>query len=234
MKKATIIVRSLIIGVGLAIILIAFLSWGPKEEASSVEKYIWINIPILYLLFVASLFCMRINLGNVDRRIHSILVFYQGGFGFTVFTLALLFLAGYGIVKVSFAVILQLVYVFLWLLFILGATVIAKNIKRVSDNQTELAGNISSLRSMFNSLNVRASDLPLEYDGVKKRISGMEEDIRYLSPCNDLHAKDLEHEIVNGVLKMLTLVKSKAEVSEMETICLELELLIRERKIILN
>ncbi len=234
MKKTSIIVKSLIIVVGLAIILIAFLCWGPKDEASSTEKYIWINIPILYMLFVASLFCMRINLGNVDRRIYAILFLYRGGLVFSALTIGLLFLTGYKVVAVSVAVVLQLVFVLIWLLYILVATVVSRKIKRVSDDQTDLAGNISSLRSLLNSLNVRASNLSEKYNVVKGSISDIEEDIRYLSPCKNPHAKELEHEIVNEVLKLMALVKANAEATEMEPICMELKLLIKERKRILN
>ena len=234
MKTSTII-KIVILVLGLVIIGVAFAFWGPaKGEATSIDTYVWINILVAYCALAGLFFTIRINVDNADSRIYSVLFIFKGLLVFAILTVGLTILVGFRVLSPKIAIIIQLVALIGCLLYVLVAVVSAGHIRNVAAEQTKLTGDIDNLRAVLNGLDVRASALPEQYDGVKKSITGLKDDLRYLSACKNQRAVQLEQDITAEVMKLEKLVKFQEDVSEMEDTCREIKLLVDERKTILN
>ena len=232
--KKTLLLKLIILILGLALIGAAFAFWGPKDGFTAVDRYVWINALVAYCCFAAIFFSFRINTENADNRVYPVLFIVRSLIVFTLFTIVMIVLVKTGVLAIKLAIILQLVLLMIALLYILFAVISAGHIRSVAAAETKLTGDIDNLRAMMNGINVRASDLPEQYDGVKKSIAELGDDLRYLSPCRNQRAVQLEQDITTEVLKLENLVKFKGDATEMEGICNEIRLLIKERKAILN
>ena len=233
MKTSTVL-KIVILVLGLVVIGLAYAFWGPEGEATSIDRYVWINILVAYCALAAMFFCFRMNVDNADSRVFPVLFIAKGLLAFAALTVFLIFLVGFRSITPKVAIIIQLVALIGCVLYVFLSVVIASHIKGVAAEQTKLTGDIDNLRAMLNGLDVRASSLPEQYDGVKKSISGLKDDLRYMSACKNQRAVQLEQDITAEVIKLEKLVKLQEGVDEMEGICREIKLLVDERKTILN
>lgn len=233
MKSSTILTIVILV-LGLVVIGVAFAFWGPEEGFTPIDRYVWINILVAYCALAAMFFCFKMNVDNADSRALTVLFIAKSLLVFAFLTVALIFLVGFRVVSTKVAVIIQLIALICCLLYVFLSLVIGGHIKGVAAEQTKLTGDIDNLRATLNGLDVRASALPEQYDGVKKSISGLKEDLRYLSACKNQRAVQLEQEMISEVMKLEKLVRYQEDVAEMEGICKEIKLLVDERKTILN
>lgn len=233
MKTSTIL-KVVILVLGLVVIGLAFAFWGPKGEATSVDRYVWINVLVAYCSLAAMFFCFRMNVENADSRVFPVLFIAKGLLVFAFLTVVMIFLVGFEITSPQVGIIVQIVALIVCILYVFLSVVIAGHIRGVAAEQTKLTGDIDNLRAVLNGLDVRASSLPEQYDGVKKSIAGLKDDLRYMSACKNPRAVQLEQEITAEVLKLEKLVRYQEDVAEMEGICKEVKLLVDERKTILN
>ena len=233
MKTSTIL-KIVILVLGLVVIGVAFAFWGPEGEFTPVERYVWINILVAYCALAAMFFCFRMNVDNADSRVFPVLFIAKSLLVFAFLSVGMIFLVGFGRIPPKVAIIIQLVALIGCVLYVFLAVVIAGHVKSVAAEQTKLTGDIDNLRAMLNGLDVRASALPGQYDGVKKSIAGLKDDLRYLSACKNPRAEQLEQEITAEVMKLEKLVRYQEDASDMEAICKGIKLLVDERKTILN
>ena len=232
--KTSSILKIVILVLGLVLIGVAFAFWGPKDGFTSIDKYIWINVLVAYCSLAAVMFCFRINVDNADSRIFPVLFIVRSLIVFAIFTVIMMILVGTENISVKVGVILQLVLVFIAFLYILISVVISGHVRNVASSEVKLTGDIDNIRAMLNGLNVRASALPEQFDGVKKSITDLNDDFRYLSACKNQRAVQLEQEIIAQIMKLEKLVKDKEDIAGMEDACHEIKLLLKERKAILN
>lgn len=213
----------LVIGAAFLIVNLPF----PEEGISGNQKFFWINLVAMYLVFFCPLFFSSVSTKNLDAKITPTVGIWISVFIFEVVALALAISVLAASFSIKAAAIIELVLFFVCAVFVYFGYFSGNHIQNVQSREEKSLGKIGEVKNAFEMLNLK-SDLWKDLDEQKSRIKKICDDVKYLSPVDTDEAAKLEQKIVIAASVIADSHFTAAELDEKIT---ELELLIKQRKL---
>ncbi len=222
---------------GLGIIFAAFKLFNTAEVLSGPQKFFWINLAFIYVLFFFPLFFNTITLKNFDKKIPSIigLWFSLSFFEFVALILSVLVLME--ILQVKIAFIIEASLFFLCAIFIYFTYVANTHIAAVQQEESRAMSQIVKIRSSFEMLKVKAGMLGEASFEVKNKINSLADEVRFISPVDSSESTEIEGKIISKIAEVdshIDAVNSGSDDSALKSSVTSLELLIKQRKLLLR
>lgn len=213
----------LVIGAAFLIVNLPF----PEEGISGNQKFFWINLVAMYLVFFCPLFFSSVSTKNLDAKITPTVGIWISVFIFEVVALALAISVLAASFSIKAAAIIELVLFFVCAVFVYFGYFSGNHIQNVQSREEKSLGKIGEVKNAFEMLNLK-SDLWKDLDEQKSRIKKICDDVKYLSPVDTDEASNLEQKLVIAASVIADSHFTAAELDEKIT---ELELLIKQRKL---
>lgn len=219
---------------GLAVIGAAFLIVNlplPESGLTANQKYFWLNLVLMYLVFFCPLFFSSISTRNLDEKIMptvgvwiSVLVFEIAALVLAVSVLAASF-------SIKAAAVIELVLLFLCAVFVYFGYFTGNHIANVQAHEQTLLSKTEEVKSAFETLSLKADTWDGALQEQKEKAKRLCDDVRYLSPVSTDAAASLEQKLViaAGVVS-----DSHFTPAELDEKLAEIELLVKQRKLIRN
>lgn len=219
---------------GLAVIGAAFLIVNlplPESGLTANQKYFWLNLVLMYLVFFCPLFFSSISTRDLDEKIMptvgvwiSVLVFEIAALVLAVSVLAASF-------SIKAAAVIELVLLFLCAVFVYFGYFTGNHIKTVQAHEQALLSKTEEVKRAFETLSLKADTWDGALQEQKEKAKRLCDDVRYLSPVSADAAASLEQKLViaAGVVS-----DSHFTPAELDAKLAEIELLIKQRKLIRN
>lgn len=219
---------------GLAVIGAAFLIVNlplPESGLTANQKYFWLNLVLMYLVFFCPLFFSSISTRDLDEKIMptvgvwiSVLVFEIAALVLAVSVLAASF-------SIKAAAVIELVLLFLCAVFVYFGYFTGNHIKTVQAHEQALLSKTEEVKRAFETLSLKADTWDGALQEQKEKAKRLCDDVRYLSPVSTDAAASLEQKLViaAGVVS-----DSHFTPAELDAKLAEIELLIKQRKLIRN
>lgn len=213
----------LVIGAAFLIVNLPF----PEDGISANQKFFWINLAAMYLVFFCPLFFSSISAKNLDAKITpaigiwiSVLIFDIAALILAVLVLATSF-------SIKAAAIIELVLFFICAVFIYFGYFSGNHIQNVQSREEKSLSKIAEVKNAFEMLNLK-SDFWKDLDEQKSRIKKICDDVKYLSPVDTDEASKTEQKLVIAANVIAGSHFTAAELDEKIT---EMELLLKQRKL---
>lgn len=213
----------LVIGAAFLIVNLPF----PEEGISGNQKFFWINLVAMYLVFFCPLFFSSVSTKNLDAKITPTVGIWISVLIFEVVALALAISVLAASFSIKAAAIIELVLFFVCAVFVYFGYFSGNHIQNVQVREEKSLGKIGEVKNAFEMLNLK-SDLWKDLDEQKSRIKKICDDVKYLSPVDTDEAAKLEQKLVIAASVISDSHFTAAELDEKIT---ELELLIKQRKL---
>lgn len=213
----------LVIGAAFLIVNLPF----PEEGISGNQKFFWINLVAMYLVFFCPLFFSSVSTKNLDAKITPTVGIWISVLIFEVVALALAISVLAASFSIKAAAIIELVLFFVCAVFVYFGYFSGNHIQNVQAREEKSLGKIGEVKNAFEMLNLK-SDLWKDLDEQKSRIKKICDDVKYLSPVDTDEAAKLEQKLVIAASVISDSHFTAAELDEKIT---ELELLIKQRKL---
>lgn len=216
----------LVIGAAFLIVNLPF----PEEGISENQKFFWINLVAMYLVFFCPLFFSSVSTKNLDAKITPTVGIWISVFIFEVVALALAISVLAASFSIKAAAIIELVLFFVCAVFVYFGYFSGNHIQNVQSREEKSLEKISEVKNAFEMLNLK-SNLWKDLDEQKSRIKKICDDVKYLSPVDTDEAAKLEQKLVIAASVIADSHFTAAELDEKIT---ELELILKQRKLMRN
>ncbi|MDR2417914.1 MAG: hypothetical protein LBD79_02535 [Treponema sp.] len=188
-----------------------------------VSRFTWISVSLMYLVL-----CSPLMFFSFVGRVGSFAMLLLGVGLYIILSIVLVILVNGGVVaEFGVALVAQAV---LFVFFMALVYVVYFG----GPSQAERFASIKKLQSLAAALDMKVSDLPDEYSAVRKILSQINEDLRYLVPLKSKRSVELENKIVENLHFMGqycdSAVLGGGNVSAFEREVKNLQALVRQRK----
>lgn len=222
-KVILFVIGLLVIGAAFLIVNLPF----SEDGISANQKFFWINLAAMYLVFFCPLFFSSISTKNLDSKITSAIGIWISVLIFDTIALILAVLVLATSFSIKAAAIIELVLFFVCAVFIYFGYFSGNHIENVHSREEKSLGKISEVKNAFEMLNLK-SDLWKDLDGQKAKIKKICDDTKYLSPVDTDEAAKLEQKLV---IDANVIAGSHFTAAELDEKITELELLLKQRKL---
>ncbi len=227
--------KSLIFLFGIGVIYFAFKIFNTAETLEPNQKFFWINLVVLYAVFFLPLFFNSITLGNVDKKVPSLVGVWSCVLIFELINIPLSIIVLTGKMPVKVAVLSEAVMIFLAAIFIYFSYLANTNINNVQAAEQRSMALITQMRSSLEMLNLKAGGLGMEFADQKKKISSASENARYISPVDTAESISLESQIIGKTAEISSSIDTVMAGSDSKQLNVQLsalEMLINQRKLL--
>jgi len=235
--KNTKLFRAFIFIFGLAVITAAFIFMPVKENSEKWRiNYLWISITLSYIvIFFPSFFPPR-DTDSSGAAFISGGVYYVSDGLFAAASIILAVLVYNGIFLTLFwPLVLQGILFFFFLIQVYLCVLTAAHTSSVSQMENQKRASVMDLRQYSQMLSVTASSLGVENTELKKELDTICNELRYLSPTNNISAKNLEAKMISALQEIsgdpIFTCKEASNINAVKKAA-ELSLLIKQRKTI--
>jgi len=228
-KTGSIILKSIILTFGLAVILVAYLMFGSPSPMSGRETYLWTNITLIYLVIMLPAFLYTLRKDNFSKRIIPAMFIWFGIFGYLGVGTILIVLVMMSILLVKIAMMIQMIMAFAFFIMLYVAFFAGSFIANVATKEKHSLHRVTLIKD-------KARFLQKQYasDGTEKQkaLSRLMENLVFLSPVDKSEAYSLEEEILRELDGMqLALEKDGADC---ESYIKKISSLYQKRRLILS
>ena len=236
MNKKIFFLKTLLLIAGYGIIALAY-NFFHSEEISDPEKFMWINILILYTVFEGFILFSRKGSGFVDRNFTTLLMGYITGIIFEVAGIILTILVVKQTVTIKTAVLTETIIFFFILMFLLWALIGNIKIQEVSSSQKKEYSSVKELRSSMQRLSISVEGLPDTLKTEKDAVKKLAEEMNYLSPVASDESEEMEAQMLMCVKRISLAVNdimNGSDATNFKSNISSLELLLKQRKTLLR
>lgn len=216
---------------GLAVIGAAFLIVNlpfPEDGIPGREKFFWINLAAMYLVFFCPLFFSSISTKNLDSKITPAIGIWISVFIFEIAALFLAVLVLASPFSMRAAAVIELVLFFVCAVLIYFGYFSGNHIANVqATEQNSLAG-IAKVKNAFEILNLKSNLWNDDLDDQRTKVKQLCDDVKYLSPVDTEEAQKIEQQLT---AQAAVLADSHFTPTELDERISEMELLIKQRKL---
>ncbi len=185
---------------GEALIITGFILFGEHLERNTLILNI-IIASIIYSLFFSDILFSWINLGDKSqRKVGAIGVRWIFTWLYALLAIAAMLVCN-SLVKLAFPAQLFVhgILIFLLLLGFIAVVSVSNKTKEVFTQETSNRNGIAGMKKAMTDLKNRMNDLSGLPEYFSNRINTLEDNIRYLSPSNNLDAHELENSFSNTI-----------------------------------
>lgn len=219
---------------GLAVICAAFLIVNlplPESGLTANQKYFWLNLVVMYLVFFCPLFFSSISTRNIDEKITPAIGVWISVLVFEIVALVLSVSVLAASLSIRTAALVELVLLFLCAVFVYFGYFSGNHIANVQAHEQALLSKIAEVKSAFEMLSLKADTWDGALQEQKEKAKRLCDDVRYLSPVSTEEAARLEQKLV---IAASVVSDSHFTPAELDAKLAEIELLIKQRKLIRN
>jgi len=235
-KNQSLLFRVLLFIAGAGIVILAFFLFTGDRELTAIDAFVWTSIGLMYLIFFLPFFFSAINIGNFSGKIPPLSMVWFGIFLYiTASITVILLLTKFYILSLNAAVIIQAVLFFFFLVNLFFAYFASTHVGKVASQEAEKQQYLTQMKSKAQVLLLTVNSLPAEYEKTQKILKQAFDDIRYTYPADA--GGELELKILRSlgtVSELLGGIQSGAHPAALETEALNLQALVKERKLLRN
>jgi len=217
---------------GFVVIAVAFMILNlpiPEDGLSDIQKFIWIEIPLCYLIFIVPLFFSSISSRNIDTKITSTVHIWLGVSIFEMTAITLIVLVVNEVIPIKNAVLVELVLFFILAIFVYFGYFAGNRIGKVQNEEQQSLNKIADLKEAFKMLSLKSDTWSDELYEQKVKIKKLCDDVCYISPVDNDVALNMESKLL--ILANL-LTESPLTPADTETKIKEIADLISQRKLL--
>lgn len=238
-KKQLLVLKVLLFLSGLGIIAGAFCICGFNvKDLSALDKYLWININVFYIILFEPLFFNFVTTDNAAAKTPSLVAEWISSISIVVICLPLVIcIYNQVLFSVQFGIIVETVLIFLGLTFGYFGLLGSSQIEKVAAQETSRLNPVKEIRSQAEFLVFRADSLPAKYAAERTRISKIQENVRYMVPVKSPLAPELEQKIITGFQSLTSAIDdviSGSDAGNLRQILSGLETAVAQRKLLLS
>jgi hypothetical protein len=236
-KNQSLIFKTIIFVFGICIIALAFNLINADADLTKIDKFTWASVVVMYLVFFCPFFFSSITINNFSGKIPRLSLMWTGIALYLVASFVVIRLVRSSTISFNAAVIVQAVLIFMFAIDLYFAYFASSHAREVADEEASKRHYLNEIKSKAASLALAAGSLPIEYERVQKTILAAADDIRYISPVDQMGALDVELEILS-TLDNLSLccdaVSRKGQPMSFEEDARKLQMLVKQRKLLRN
>ncbi|MCQ2576238.1 MAG: hypothetical protein MJ162_05785 [Treponema sp.] len=237
-KSQSILFKGLIFLVGLGVIGLSFFLFGPKgDEVTAIQKYIWINITVLYIvLFIPAVFS-TISSANVASKIPNLTLGISALIGFEILNIALTVAVGKEVLAVRIGILIEAISFFILLIVLYIVYFASSHIASTEAKVEQSLSLIKNIRSSMQILAMKADSMGPAFAEDIKKIKALEEEVRWMAPVNAPMAIALEGQImgkIDGVSAAIDAIAGGSDAASFKTQLVNLDSLVKQRKMIVS
>ena len=225
---------------GLAVIAAAFAVVNlplPEEGLSDNKKFFWISLAFSYLVFYIPLFLTPVNVKNVDSKIYPPFTLWLSLLSFAALAIILSILVLCGIMRIKTAVLADVIVLFICAVIAYFPFLAGSHIEKTAERENSLKASLSEMKSSFELLGMKADEWGKNAENsseTKARIKKLCDDARYISPVDSGKAFALENEISKKADELSKTLSDSMEASALNQKVGEIEILVKQRKLLKN
>jgi hypothetical protein len=234
-KNQSLFFRVLLFLAGAGIVLLSFFLITAGKELTQIDMFIWVYIGIIYLVFWTPFFFSYITIGNFSAKIPRISLVWLGIVLYTAASVVLIALLANNIIAFNAAVIAAAVLLFIFALDVYFAFFTSEYVTNVAKEEKVKLQYISEIKTRAQIVSLSVKSLPARYENENKILVSAFEEIKYISPAPG--GEDLELKIISALNKILELcnaVSGGGAPSGLDSAARELQMLVKERKLLRN
>jgi hypothetical protein len=234
--KQSLFFRTILFLLGAGIVVFAFFLSTREKELTESIAFIWISIAVMYLIFFTPFFFSMVRVGNFSAKIPSLALVWTGIIGYILLSVINIFLLIKGM---PFTVVIttQCILLFLFFIDVYFAYFASGHVSSVAAEEKGKQQYVHELKTKAQTLLLHVRALPAEYGAAQKQISTAIEDCKYIYPVDNGAGDALELKIIAALQSIEEICGSIAaggHSSDMEKIANNLQMLVKERKLIRN
>ena len=221
---------------GLAVIAAAFAVVNLpllEEGLSDNKKFFWISLAFSYLVFYIPLFLTPVNVKNVDSKIYPPFTLWLSLLSFAALAIILSILVLCGIMRIKTAVLADVIVLFICAVIAYFPFLAGSHIEKTAERENSLKASLSEIKSSFELLGMKADEWENSSE-TKARIKKLCDDARYISPVDSEKAFALENEISKKADELSKTLSDSMEASALNQKVGEIEILVKQRKLLKN
>lgn len=231
-RKQLGIFKFLLFLAGFGIIALAYYLLNPEAgEAplSDIDKFMWINICLCYVVFFVPLFFSSITAKTIDTKITSTVHIWISTLIFVFVDIILIACVKSEKIEMKHALIAEAILFFVLAVFVYYGYFAGTHIGEVQAAEKRSLGKIAELKNAFEMLNLKAGTLSDDLRDQKAKLAKFCDDVRYMSPVDTEQASDLEMKLIiaANVISSSTLTPQDLDIK-----IGEMDLLIKQRKLL--
>lgn len=226
------IFKTILFVAGLAIVGVAFAFFNcpiPEEGLLNIQKFLWAEIVVCYLVFFIPFFFNSITSKTIDTKITSTVNIWISVIIFEIVAITFTILAYKEITSIKISILVELIFFFVLAIFVYFGYFAGNHIGNVQAQEEKSLSKISELKSAFEMLNLKADMWSYELNNQKSVIKKLCDDVRYISPVDTDVASKLEMKLI-VLANVLT--ESTLTPTDLDSKILELTNLINQRKLL--
>jgi len=236
-KNQSAFFRFLLFLAGAGIILLSFFLINEGRELTNEDKFVWISISVMYLIFFTPFFFSFFNAGNFSAKIPIMSLVWLGIILYNAGSVIVIILLTAKIFSLNAAIIIQSILMFLFLIDIYFAYFAGSHVGRIAVEEAEKQQYLTKIKSKAGVLLLSVNRLPSDYGNAQKIIVKSIEDIKFIYPVDGGAGSELEI----GILQSLGLISeitgnilSGANNPALENEAIKLQSFVNERKLLRN
>jgi len=236
-KNQSQFIRFLFFIVGIGILLLVFFLTKRDVELTSIDIFFWISIGIMYLVFSVPFFFSDINISNFSGKIPKMTILWAGILSYIGTSILVLRLLLTHVILLNSAIIIQSILLFIFAFIVYLAFFASSHARKVAAQETGKQQYINQMKPKAQTLLISINSLPSEHYNTQKSLVKTIEDIRFIYPVDNGAGDNLEQQIIrslNLLSEYCSSILSGASVSNLESEALNLQMLVKERKLLRN
>ena len=229
--------RFLLFIAGGGVILLAFFLLRGGRELTRYSAFVWISIGVMYLVIALPFFFSVFKASGFSGRIPSRILIWYAIPLYLAASLAIILLISLPIFSLYLAIVAQAVLVFLLFVVIHLAYFSSSHVRNVAAKEGGKLHYIRQIKSKAQALSLSADRLPADYEDAQRTLRRTLEDIKYIYPVNRDAGSDLEQKILRSLDMLSELsdnIQSGAHTVALEREAVNLQMLVKERKLLRN
>lgn len=231
-KGQSLVFKFFILLFGLAVIFASYIMFASTEHMSSKEQYLWINIPIIYLILMLPSLFYTITLGSFDRRIVPVMTTYFTSLMYAIVAVVLIVVVTKMNMPIKVAAMIQLILLFILAIELYIAFFTGSHIAGVATKEKQLLSRIMEIKKRAQILKRECGSIEKLDD--KRECMSIMENLTFLSPANNQEAFSLEVEIIEELNALSSLLSTGYDEKALKAKMSAILSLYNRRKLMIN
>jgi hypothetical protein len=234
-KNQLLFFRTMLFAAGAGIVLLSFFLLTAGKELIQIDAFMWVSIGILYLVFWTPFFFSHITIGNFSVKIPRLSLVWLGVVLYTVASIVILALLRNRIIAFNAAVIAEAVLLFFFAINIYFAFLASQRVANVAAKEKTKLAPLTGIKNKARITALAVQSLPSQFENEQKILMSTFEEIKYISPVRD--AEELELRIIsvlNHIQELCDAVQSSGAPSGFDNCVQNLQMLVKQRKLLRN
>ena len=231
-RKQSLVLKFSILWFGLVVIFIAYMMFGSSKNMSYKEQYLWMNVPIIYLVFMLPSLFYTITLGSFDRKIMPVMATYFTTLVYAIVSVSLIVIVTKTSMSVKVAILIQLVLLFIFAIELYVAFFTGSHIANVAAKEQQLLSRVTDIKRQAQIL--KGECKRIEKLGIQRECMSIMENLTFLSPVNNAGAFGLEENIIEELDSFSTLLSRHDREEELKDAMNRILSLYNRRKLMMN